>query len=115
MYYNNNSIRLVIFRCTFYALCAPESSPPVLGAKYFNIISIWFIKVGIPAKSGVSGNMVLVVPNVMGIALWSPPLCPLGNSVRGVAFAEVRVLDGERNKNILAAIFHDIQTFFFRN
>ena len=36
--------------------------------------------------------MVLVVPNVMGIALWSPPLDALGNSVRGVAFAEVSLI-----------------------
>ena len=31
----------------------------------------------------------LVVPGVMGIGLWSPPLDSLGNSVRGVNFAEV--------------------------
>ena len=30
--------------------------------------------VGLPAKSGVSGVIMLVVPNVMGIALYSPPL-----------------------------------------
>ena len=43
-----------------------------------------------PAKSGVSGALVLVVPGVMGIGLWSPPLDALGNTVRGVSFAEVK-------------------------
>eukprot|EP00095_Tigriopus_kingsejongensis_P005251 maker-scaffold353_size198981-snap-gene-0.36 protein:Tk05251 transcript:maker-scaffold353_size198981-snap-gene-0.36-mRNA-1 annotation:"glutaminase liver mitochondrial" len=43
--------------------------------------------VGLPAKSGVSGALVLVVPNVMAIALWSPPLDRVGNSVRGVQFS----------------------------
>ncbi|CAD6190885.1 unnamed protein product [Caenorhabditis auriculariae] len=44
--------------------------------------------VGLPAKSGVSGDLMIVIPNVMGIALYSPRLDKLGNSVRGVKFAE---------------------------
>ncbi|CAL2030908.1 unnamed protein product [Caenorhabditis brenneri] len=43
-------------------------------------------QVGLPAKSGVSGIMIVVIPNVMGIALYSPPLDKTGNSCRGVAF-----------------------------
>ncbi|TKR82190.1 hypothetical protein L596_015952 [Steinernema carpocapsae] len=44
--------------------------------------------VGIPSKSGVSGAMIMVIPNVLGIALYSPPLDSLGNSVRGVQFSQ---------------------------
>jgi glutaminase len=42
--------------------------------------------VGIPAKSSVSGVILAVIPNVMGIAVWSPRLDTHGNSVRGVEF-----------------------------
>lgn len=45
-------------------------------------------QVGLPAKSGVSGDMIIVVPNILGICLYSPPLDSLGNTVRGVKFAE---------------------------
>lgn len=44
-------------------------------------------EVGIPAKSGVSGCIMLVIPKVAGICIWSPPLDDKGNSVKGVEFA----------------------------
>ena len=74
-------------------------------------------KVGLPAKSGVSGiilvtsllsvatsnifvnvhrlfiksyyhiiALLVIVPNVMGFATWSPPLDAKGNSARGIMF-----------------------------
>jgi glutaminase len=42
--------------------------------------------IGLPAKSGVAGAILVVVPNVLGFAVWSPRLDRAGNSVRGVAF-----------------------------
>ena len=40
--------------------------------------------IGLPAKSGVSGSLLLVVPGVCGITIWSPPLDRYGNSVKAV-------------------------------
>jgi glutaminase len=44
--------------------------------------------IGLPAKSGVAGGIFVVVPNVLGIAIWSPRLDELGNSVRGIEFCK---------------------------
>ena len=43
-----------------------------------------------PAKSGVSGAIIVVIPNVMGMMLYSPPLDKYGNSVRGMQFCKVK-------------------------
>ena len=45
----------------------------------------WFYDVGLPAKSGVSGGIIAVMPGRFGIAVYSPPLDENGNSVRGLA------------------------------
>lgn len=44
----------------------------------------WSYSVGIPAKSGVSGALFGVIPQKMGIAVFSPPIDEKGHSVRGV-------------------------------
>lgn len=43
----------------------------------------WAYTVGLPGKSGVGGGIMAVVPGVMGMAAFSPPLDKAGNSVRG--------------------------------
>lgn len=45
----------------------------------------WLHDVGMPAKSGVGGGILAVIPGRLGLAVYSPPLDKCGNSVRGVA------------------------------
>jgi glutaminase len=45
----------------------------------------WLYDVGLPAKSGVGGGIIAVLPGRLGIGVFSPPLDEHGNSVRGVA------------------------------
>ena len=45
----------------------------------------WLYDVGMPAKSGVGGGVLAVVPGRLGIAVYSPRLDAFGNSVRGIA------------------------------
>jgi glutaminase len=54
----------------------------------YNVAGEWAYKVGLPAKSGVSGGIVVVVPQKMGIAVFSPPLDSHGSSVRGMKVCE---------------------------
>jgi glutaminase len=42
----------------------------------------WLYLTGLPAKSGVGGGIIAVVPGKFGIAVVSPPLDEAGNSVR---------------------------------
>lgn len=44
----------------------------------------WLFRVGLPAKSGVSGGLVAVSPSQFGIGMYSPRLDERGNSVRAV-------------------------------
>ncbi|HKJ24598.1 MAG TPA: glutaminase A [Myxococcota bacterium] len=48
----------------------------------------WVYRVGLPAKSGVAGGLLAVLPGQLGIAVYSPPLDASGNTVRGVAVFE---------------------------
>ncbi|WP_139556995.1 glutaminase A [Methylotetracoccus oryzae] len=45
----------------------------------------WVYEVGMPAKSGVGGGVMAVLPGQFGLAVFSPKLDVRGNSVRGIA------------------------------
>ncbi len=44
----------------------------------------WVYSVGMPAKSGVAGGVLVVLPGQLGIGVFSPRLDSRGNSVRGI-------------------------------
>ena len=44
----------------------------------------WAYEVGMPAKSGVSGCIIAVIPGQIGICVYSPPIDQQGNSLRGI-------------------------------
>jgi glutaminase len=53
----------------------------------------WVYTVGLPAKSGVSGGVVAVLPGQLGIGVFSPPLDARGNSARGIRVCQRMAAD----------------------
>ncbi len=50
----------------------------------YNFAGEWVYKIGFPAKSGVSGAIIGVIPGIMGLAVYSPLIVKRGNSIRGI-------------------------------
>lgn len=71
---------------------APEYVRDVLSLMYtcgmYDFAGEWAYRVGLPAKSGVGGGIIAVVPGQAGIAVFSPPLDGRGNSARGIRVCE---------------------------
>jgi glutaminase len=66
-----------------------ESVLSVMGScGMYDYAGEWLYRMGMPAKSGVTGGVIAVLPGQLGIGVFSPKLDTHGNSVRGLHACE---------------------------
>jgi glutaminase len=71
----------------------PELLAIMATAGFYDESGEWMYSAGLPAKTGVGGGIVAVVPGRFGIAAFSPRLNEAGNSIR--AMRAIRYIAGE--------------------
>lgn len=76
----------------------PELLAIMLTAGFYDESGEWSFSAGLPAKTGVGGGIVAVVPGEMAIAAFSPRLNEAGNSVR--ALNAINYISDELNLSI---------------
>lgn len=64
---------------------SPKITTLIATVGFYQNTGDWLYTSGIPAKSGVGGGVLGVLPGVLGIAAFAPPLDAAGNSVRAQA------------------------------
>lgn len=62
----------------------PELLAVMATAGFYDESGVWMYKAGLPAKTGVGGGIVAVVPGRFAIAAFSPRLNEAGNSIRAM-------------------------------
>ncbi len=74
----------------------------------------WIFGVGMPAKSGVAGGIMAVLPGQMGIGVFSPRLDEHGNSERGIKMCEaisrdfgLHIFDSSKASNAIIRAKYD--------
>lgn len=81
----NGGVNPVTGKEVFAPEIAPKITTLIATVGFYQNTGDWLYTSGIPAKSGVGGGVLGVLPGVFGIAAFAPPLDPAGNSVRAQA------------------------------
>ena len=87
----NAGVNPVSRKEVFDADLMPKITSLIATVGFYEHTGDWLYTSGIPAKSGVGGGVVGVLPGVMGVAAFAPPLDSAGNSVKGQAVVKAFV------------------------
>ncbi|GGH58469.1 glutaminase [Rothia aerolata] len=80
----NGGVQPITGEQTVDSIVARQVLSVMVSAGMYDGSGTWFAQVGIPAKSGVSGGVLGVLPSQLGIGVFSPRLDEKGNSVRSI-------------------------------
>lgn len=94
----NKGINPVTKVRVFDGMLTPKIVSMIATVGFYEHTGDWMFVSGVPAKTGVGGGVVGVVPNRLGIAAFSPALDEAGNSVR--AQAAIRYIAEKLNLNL---------------
>lgn len=78
----NNGVNPVTQKEVFDAALAPKITAMIAAVGFYEHTGDWMYTSGIPAKTGVGGGVMGVLPGQFGIAAFAPPLDEAGNSVK---------------------------------
>lgn len=78
----NGGINPVTRRQIFDAALSPKIVSLIATVGFYQHSGDWMYTAGIPAKTGVGGGVMGVLPGVLGICAFAPPLDDAGNSVK---------------------------------
>ncbi len=81
----SKGINPVTRKQVFDPAIAPKITTLIATVGFYQHSGDWLYTSGIPAKSGVGGGVMGVMPGVLGIAAFAPPLDDAGNSVKAQA------------------------------
>lgn len=78
----NGGVNPVTKKEVFDATLAPKITAMIAAVGFYEHTGDWMYTSGIPAKTGVGGGVMGVLPGQFGIAAFAPPLDGSGNSVK---------------------------------
>ncbi len=81
----NNGLNPVTGKQVFDPAISPKITTMIASVGFYQHTGDWLYTSGIPAKTGVGGGVMGVMPGLFGIASFAPPLDEAGNSVKAQA------------------------------
>ena len=81
----NNGLNPVTGKQVFAPEISPKITSMIASVGFYQHTGDWLFTSGIPAKTGVGGGIMGVMPGLFGIAAFAPPLDDAGNSVKAQA------------------------------